>query len=239
MAKFSGLNSFFAIAFFCFLNIAAMPTPNGWQAKTEGTNLIWSATSPRYNTNILIMFDKADNSRQALQPWFEAQIRDLGNHGTISERHGISADPGILKDTFLLRQGDDNYRAFVFAYDTARGKQIILVMMEGVVNVNDPVVQSAFDKVAEVWRARAALNTNLQLDETIAVPASRPMNSAAPKQVKTQAKASPAKGRCRDEVRTINTMRLQQVCYPSMGGMMNCQLQSVPSQQNVLQTQCY
>jgi hypothetical protein len=36
----------------------------------------------------------------------------------------------------------------------------------------------------------------------------------------------------------ITTWTMQQVCYPSAGGMSNCQLQSVPVQQRVLQTVC-
>ena len=219
-----------------------MGTPPGWETRVDGTNLIWMRTSPAFATNILVVFDVADRSNQALRPWFEAQIRNLGQQGTISARTGITAEPGLLKDSMRIKTPDTTYRIFAFAYDTAQGKQIVLVMMSGTVRVDDQTVQAAFDQVAAVWRQRSALSANLRLIATQPEPVSRPARQLAPSAATAPsapaASSKPAPRGCRDELRMITTMQLQQVCYAPVGGMSNCQLQSVPVQRQVLQTQC-
>ena len=215
----------------------SLETPKGWTRQVDGVNLVWQGYSPANNTNILIVFDKAAPSAQALKPWFESQITELSQQGKITNRSGIKSEGTLIKDAFMIKIGADNLRTFAFGYDTKNGKQIILVMMTGEVNVADPVVQSAFDQVASLWRQGAALDGSHRLNATIATPKSKP----APVQT-AQSKPNPTKpksGQCREELRTITTMQLQQVCYAPIGGMSNCQLQSVPVQMQVLQEQCY
>jgi hypothetical protein len=232
-----------------------VPTPVDWERRVDGTNLQWGRMSS-YGTNIVIAFDVAERSSMPVRQWFEKIVGELTEQGTVISRAGISQEGDLLKDALVMQTSGESHRIFVFGYPTSQGNQPVVVMMMGDVRVGDSIVQQAFDIVAKAWRENSALNSRMQLIATTPEPGSRPVppgTTAATSATKAQAdgtrsknppsnaSTSGPKGRavCRDEMRTITTMQLQQVCYPSVGGMSNCQLQSVPVQQQVLQQQCY
>lgn len=230
--------------------LAASPSPNalvpgaGWTSAQDGENEVWR-TETRQGATILIQFIPVEAGKQALRPWFDHQVGELATQGTLLHRAGISAEQDLLKDALLLKSDGQTFRIFAFAWPTARGKQGAVVAMYGSVSVKDPTVQQAFELIASAWRQKAALGRDhviwaLAPEGAMRAPKprqiQRPTVTSRPPSVKP---AGAGNGRCHDELRTITTMQLQQVCYPSAGGMSNCQLQSVPVQQQVLQTQCH
>jgi hypothetical protein len=90
-------------------------------------------------------------------------------------------------------------------------------------------VLKAEDTLADAWRAKLPLGKAAQAP----VQASRERTTPQP-----SAATPPPTSGCHEEMTNITTWTMQQVCYPSAGGMSNCHLESVPVQQRVLQTVC-
>lgn len=222
--------------------------PSGWAESRNSDTVIWQSPPTTGGTRVLIIFGSVEKASGTIDAWFNAQVADLNKEQdtTVSNRLGVKNKQNLTYDVFDLTQDGETYRAFAFAYDTTLGKQMILVMTLGTLDVNDTMLQSAFDEVGSLLRQRVANPGTGKLVATkpdgkfraasgdrSSAPANSPPVSQPPSQ------PSSSGGRCREELRTITTMQLQQVCYPSAGGMSNCQLQSVPVQREVYQTQCY
>lgn len=217
---------------------ASVEPPNGWTQQRDESTIYWNSPNSGDGKAVLLVIGDVERTNQPMDQWFEGQVADLIKQGAaISNRNGQSRQEDLTKDVFDIVQEGNKYRAFAFAYDTPLGKQMILVMTLGALDVNDPTLQLAFDTVARLWRQRVANRAGETLVAGRQEGVYRPAQTGSP--APTPSPQPSTGGRCREELRTITTMELQRVCYPSAGGMMNCQLQSAPVQREVYQTQCY
>jgi hypothetical protein len=171
---------------------------------------------------------------QTLASWFEMKVRAAATSGTtIGKRFGTNVEEGTLyKDGFELRQsGQVVAYVFAFAYETSKLRQFALILRSTGVKKGDPRITTAEDTIADGWRGGTPLgapgNNYVATSDTAPPPRATPSTPAPP-----------SAGGCHDEMTNVTTWTMQQVCYPSAGGMSNCHLESVPVQQRVLQTVC-
>jgi hypothetical protein len=159
------------------------------------------------------------------------KVRAAATGGTtIGTRFGTNVEEGTLyKDGFELREaGNLVAYVFAFAYDTPQGRQFVLILRHKNVDKHDPRVLAAEDTLADAWRAKSPLGK--------AAPAAS--QTSGNQQPATPASKPQQTGNCREEMTNITTWTMQQVCYPSAGGMSNCHMESVAVPQRVLQTVC-
>lgn len=221
------------------LAVARVNWPAGWSVNMQNDSVVAQSPPVADGTAVFLIASPVERATsQSFAAWFDMKVRAAATNGTtIGLRQGTLVEDGTLyKDGYELRQAGKLFAyAFSFAYDTPQGRQFLLILRPKEVDKNDPRVLTALDTLADAWRAKLPLH-NIPRGGTQTSGTSQPSRPATPSTPPSPAPASG--GNCRDEMTNVTTWTMQQVCYPSAGGMSNCHLESVPVQQRVLQTVC-
>ncbi len=206
--------------------------PRGWAVERKPDGLVLTPAGQADVKNVMLVAEFAVPTKQPLREWFDAKIAGLSADGmTMSQRQGISSEGSLLKDGWVLRGKNPPVRVWAFAYATKAGHQLMLLLSPLDLSDQDSRLSAALDSIADKWRAAEPAQAG-------AAPAAQSAASPAPAAQPARGRVTGNGARCREEMRTVTVMATQMSCQPRANGVPDCQMRTMPTQQQQLQQVC-
>ena len=182
---------------------ASAQLPPGWSQTRRDDGLVLSSPKDRNGDVVIVLVPPPQRVGGSIDTWFDDRVRaGVRNIGSIVERQGAERDGDWLKDTIRVSRpnGDELFLA-AFAYEGARGFQLMLVVVPARLDENDRRVRDAIDLTIALRRG----------DDDDARPAPGGPGAGASPPPKSADPTPPGK-RCRMVSRWVNDSKMGTSC---------------------------